>query len=635
MINVNQITSQLARMPDQALQQYAQMHKSDPYIMALALSESNRRKQMRSGAQMNAPEQPKVVDQEIQSMAAPMPENVGIGQLPAGDMNFADGGIVAFGSGGDVPRYNGSMGSFTATQPPVSVQELSRLYQQDPKLAREAALRAGPAGARILAQIETLARGVTPASAVMPLAALQGGTAASLAAARTMGQMSPEQREGFYSSPIMGAMGGDAGLAAAIMNAPGMEPPKSTSGSQIGKALLAIPRILVSDPSLAQERDAQKAKNKPAPSAAEIQQAMDAGSFARPAAPPPAAPKPDAGARSSGQRAASSGLELLGGPGAGAAPAAGLASLPRMPSPTETYQSVLDTVPLVDPAAGQREALGSEIIGGAERRARTLKEDIAKEGDVFAGRGERIGQRESKLKNYESTNQSLALLNAGLAIMSTPGGLATAIGKGARVGTEQYAAGLDKIRAAQERLEDAKDNLDTLRLNRADMNRKEVRAAEADIDRAKTDAKRLGIEGIMAASDLRQKQASDLFKGTLEQAKTVYTVAGDLQGRQIAANATMAAANAPGAQERMFSRLGGGDLRKGMQAYSDIMGPEAKGQAAILQKFATADGQITLRMMESSDDPQQRALAQSIRSQLQVMMVPGAQNAPGAGGARP
>jgi GTP cyclohydrolase II len=105
MINVNQMTSQLARMPDQALQQYAQMHKNDPYIMALAMSESNRRKSMRTGAQMNAPEEPKVVDQAIQGMASPMPEDVGIGQLPTGEMNFAGGGIVAFSDGGDVPRY--------------------------------------------------------------------------------------------------------------------------------------------------------------------------------------------------------------------------------------------------------------------------------------------------------------------------------------------------------------------------------------------------------------------------------------------------------------------------------------------------------------------------------------------------
>ena len=103
MLNVNQITSYLAKLrPDSALQKYAQMHKDDPYIMALTMSEFNRRKQTRQGAQMNAPEQPKVVDQAIQSMGAPMPEDVGIAQLPAGNMNFADGGIVAFSDGGDV-----------------------------------------------------------------------------------------------------------------------------------------------------------------------------------------------------------------------------------------------------------------------------------------------------------------------------------------------------------------------------------------------------------------------------------------------------------------------------------------------------------------------------------------------------
>jgi len=99
MINVNQITSQLARMPDQALQQYAQMHKNDPYTVSLALAESNRRKVLRTSAQgqqdMTPP--PKVVDQDIAAMTSPMPEDVGIGALPAPNMQgMAEGGIVAF-----------------------------------------------------------------------------------------------------------------------------------------------------------------------------------------------------------------------------------------------------------------------------------------------------------------------------------------------------------------------------------------------------------------------------------------------------------------------------------------------------------------------------------------------------------
>lgn len=91
MMNVEQITSRLAQMPDQALQKYAMMNKDDPYIMALALSESRRRKQMRL-AQQAAPveEQPKVADQALMEMG------MGVDSLPTEDMDFAGGGIVAF-----------------------------------------------------------------------------------------------------------------------------------------------------------------------------------------------------------------------------------------------------------------------------------------------------------------------------------------------------------------------------------------------------------------------------------------------------------------------------------------------------------------------------------------------------------
>ena len=103
MINVNQITADLARMPDKALQQYAQMHRNDPYIVALALSESNRRRQLRTGAQAGAvQQQPSVVEQDIAQMA---PEEVGIGSLPERSLtNMAAGGIVAFEEGGEIGR---------------------------------------------------------------------------------------------------------------------------------------------------------------------------------------------------------------------------------------------------------------------------------------------------------------------------------------------------------------------------------------------------------------------------------------------------------------------------------------------------------------------------------------------------
>jgi len=100
MFDVNQITSTLRGMGDRALQQYAAMNKGDPYILSLAVSESNQRKQLRAAAQAQGAGQqmPKVVDQDIAAMTPQqLPENQGIAQIPAPNMqHMADGGIAGF-----------------------------------------------------------------------------------------------------------------------------------------------------------------------------------------------------------------------------------------------------------------------------------------------------------------------------------------------------------------------------------------------------------------------------------------------------------------------------------------------------------------------------------------------------------
>jgi hypothetical protein len=110
-------------MSDQQLQQYAMLHKNDPYILPMAVSESNSRKQMRSeqqGLAAGQRPQPKVAEADIAGMAqqpqmapqgmpqqpmAPqgqqLPENQGIGRLPAPNMqHMADGGIAGYGDDG-------------------------------------------------------------------------------------------------------------------------------------------------------------------------------------------------------------------------------------------------------------------------------------------------------------------------------------------------------------------------------------------------------------------------------------------------------------------------------------------------------------------------------------------------------
>jgi hypothetical protein len=130
MLNVKTLTDTMSRMELPQLQQYAALHKNDPYIVTLALSIANQKKQMKAGqaGQAGMMPQPKVADQQIAQMVAPpqqeapavdamgnvtgyagggyLPEDQGIGQLPAPNMQgMAGGGIVAFDDGGQVPGY--------------------------------------------------------------------------------------------------------------------------------------------------------------------------------------------------------------------------------------------------------------------------------------------------------------------------------------------------------------------------------------------------------------------------------------------------------------------------------------------------------------------------------------------------
>jgi len=108
MMNVDQINAKLSMMSDAALQQYAAMHKQDPYLLSLAVSESNRRKQVRAAAQAEQEEQPSVADASIAQMRpqpapAPMPPQqmaAGIPQLAARNIEgMADGGIAGYAKG--------------------------------------------------------------------------------------------------------------------------------------------------------------------------------------------------------------------------------------------------------------------------------------------------------------------------------------------------------------------------------------------------------------------------------------------------------------------------------------------------------------------------------------------------------
>jgi hypothetical protein len=472
MINVNQMTSQLARMPDQALQQYAQMHKHDPYIMSLAVTESNRRKTIRTGAQMNAPEEPKVVDQAIQSMAAPMPEDVGIAQLPTGEMNYAEGGIVAFSDGGDVPRFQdrGLVQSSLKTGDPLfDIPGMTQgdLYAKALAKARQDKQGGGePTNQDIKKALAFLSAPLAAAAdvAVSPINFLRR----SLTTPLTKEAENPPS-----FTPVMDARN------RFLYGQPGQAAP----------AAPADPAAFAGAGSSAEQ--------------AAINAAFKtAGRSPAPPAPPPAAPKVAAGPRS---------------PAATAAAASSFApSQDKIPTPAEIQRMFAAGRPkpedVTDPFAAQREEQTNlAVFQNAEERA-DFERQVKERGVLGAKQEARLKAREEKLGKQEKDLGPLAMLQAGFAIMSGSSRSALQnIGAGAQVGLKGYTEGLDKLQTARERIEDGLERVETARRSEGMMNDQERRALRREGNAIVREGKKEGINALTTEFSLRRGEANTLL----------------------------------------------------------------------------------------------------------------------------
>ena len=423
-INVNKITSTLAKLGDPELQQYAQMHKNDPYIMALAISESNRRKEVRA-ADQDAQEQPTVVDQMVAEMAPQqMPEDQGIGQLPAGDMNFAGGGIVAFADGGGVERYQS--------------QGLVRLPNEDFATYRRRVFDAEMQAQQDRNTAEAQAREVE------------------------------RQR-------MLGARGEDNMVPPSpfFERAPMAFNPAQTAGTQPAAkpaASVASP----TDPNFRRQTDPRLLGTSAVSSAVPL---ITSG--------PGSAPGPTTNNKAAAPAAPPAPAEDKSGSGLDA-----LTS--KFTRETDLAQGEL---------RNQRAGLRSLLEQEATDEAAAVKKRIKDEGDVFAKKEGRLAEREKGITGMQDQNLGLALLQAGASIMTTPGNIGMAIGEGVKVGSKSYIAGIDKINAAKEKFADARDRLDDLRLNRSDMNNKEIQAAERAIRTSRIQGQQLLLDG--ATNDLK------------------------------------------------------------------------------------------------------------------------------------
>jgi hypothetical protein len=132
-------------------------------------------------------------------------------------------------------------------------------------------------------------------------------------------------------------------------------------------------------------------------------------------------------------------------------------------------------------AAGDAEIKANEAFVAQMRRDQTAM------GERGVKEEEAIKASQKDMKGAEDKNLNMALIEAGLAIMSgTSENAFENIGKGASVGLKGYKEGVDKIQLKKDKLQESLNRLNDARFSDKKDNAKEVRAAEKGVMAAKT-----------------------------------------------------------------------------------------------------------------------------------------------------
>jgi len=533
---IQDVTDSLALMPDAALQKYAMMNKDDPYIMSLAMSENNRRQKLRTAQQGQAGQMPapKVVDQAIQSINPPpapppqamppqqpmpqaqpqLPEDQGIAQLPAPNMQgMADGGIAGYAVGG--APTPAAFGEFLRTQG-VNPPDFSRL----PSAAQETLKRLfsnATMGPQMPTPVPT-APAVAAAAAEQPGLPYRAGQAVAqgvkrvgdfisegsprlgvgLAALLTSGNANQDTRE----DEMLAAMRGEGykgkpynkEAAAALLKEMGLDPARAPD-----KAAPAV------KPAVLPSTGADQGRGK---SGGPSEKELIAAGVARDKA---AAPDTGIGSPSTGESRA----DTRGG-------------IPTLTTATTPADAAAELSAI---KASQKPEVPTEIksayddIGTAKRAAIDAEEtqrqkDLKAMGPAFADREARLKTKQSRVDQQERDVAPMALMEAGFAMMSgtSPHALSN-IGAGALIGTKTYKAGLEKIEDARDKLDDAFGRIEEFRRSESMMDAKEKRRYARELSDTFTETKKAYTDVLVKDWGVKQDDARVIYSSVVAERK--------------------------------------------------------------------------------------------------------------------
>jgi hypothetical protein len=214
-----------------------------------------------------------------------------------------------------------------------------------------------------------------------------------------------------------------------------------------------------------------------------------------------------------------------------------------------------------DPYAEDTRKLGEEGVRQAQAKKERLVADQAKQANVFSERKNLLEDRSKAIGKREAINEGMAFISMGAAIMSEPGRLGKSIGKGIKVGSEQYIAGMDKIERSKELLADSREKLADLERDRSDMSLKEIRAAEDEIAASQLSANKMLLQSRKDFGLRNDAKSLAVFEADVKQ-----------QLAREAQRAAAATANKPGETERMMGQLGA--IQSGKASFAGKTGEE-------------------------------------------------------------
>jgi hypothetical protein len=161
---------------------------------------------------------------------------------------------------------------------------------------------------------------------------------------------------------------------------------------------------------------------------------------------------------------------------------------------------------------------GEAETSAAQRQLDQLKTDLAAQGEYGKDREAKLKGKEERIGKEEGQAGGLALLEAGLAIMSgtSPHAFAN-IGQGAMAGTAAYRKSMDKIADARDKLDDAYGRLEDVRFNQKSMNNSEIRKATADVDKAANAGLKSLTDFAVTRYGLNREDAKTMFTGAMQE----------------------------------------------------------------------------------------------------------------------